>query len=145
MSWAALTPTQLLDEGGFSEDEKATLDAAAGTGADLANVITSVIATVRGTIEAAGFTPGAAGTIPDSLRQDVIAAARWAWLVSMPNLPQLQTDARKEANERAQDRFDEIANGERSVEPGVTDEDDIPEGGNWGSETRLNMRTHTDP
>lgn len=116
MSWAALTLTQVIDEGAFSEDEKATLDAAAGTGADLTNVLANVIATVRGTIQAAGMELGDAGTIPDSLRKDCVALVRWAWLTGFPQLTQLQTEPRKEAAERAEERLDAIAEGKRKVE-----------------------------
>lgn len=116
MSWAALTTTQAIDEGAFSEDEKATLDAATGTGADLTNVLANVIATVRGTIQAAGMELGTTATIPDSLRKDVVALVRWAWLTGFPQLTQLQTEARKEAADRAEDRLDAIAEGTRKVE-----------------------------
>lgn len=116
MAWNTLSSAQVISEGGFSSDEKTKLETAAGTGADLDSVLDSVIDTVRGTIAAAGMTPGSSGTIPDSLRQDVIAAVRWSWLISFPSLAALQTDARRDANERAQDRFDAISEGKRRVE-----------------------------
>ncbi len=139
MSWATISATQVLTEGGFSQDEKDALTAAGGTGAALADVLTSNIATVRGIIEASGAELGAASTIPDSFRQDFIAKVRWAWLIAFPNLTQLQTDARKEAADLAEERLDAIAKGERPVEP--PEEGTAPAGGDYGSETKIQMRT----
>lgn len=120
MAWSTLSGAQVLSEGGFSNTEKTQLTTLAGTGgAALADVLANIIQTVRGVCSAAGVTLGAASTIPDSLRMDVIAIIRWRWLIGFPQLKSLQTDERKTAAEKAEERLDNVAAGTRPVEDGA--------------------------
>ena len=118
MAWATLSVTQVISEGGFSADEKATLDGLAGASAvTLADTLANVIQTIRGVVTARGSEVDAAGTIPDSFRMDAVAIVRWRWLISFSSMRQMQTEERKQAAERAEDRLDAIAEGDRSVDP----------------------------
>ncbi len=139
--WNTLSVDQMIAEGGFSISEKTQLTTSAGTnGAALADVLDSVIQTVRGVVAAAGGTVDVtSGSIPDSLRMDIIAIIRWRWLTGFPNLVSLQTEPRKLAADLAEKRLDEVAKSIRPIEP--PEDSDVAAGGNWGSETKIAMRT----
>lgn len=142
MSWNTLSVAQALAEGGFSAAEKSALDAQAGASAGtLSDTLTNIIQTVRGVILAAGTELGASGTIPDSLRMDVVALVRWRWLIAFPQLKALQTQDRKDAAEKAEERLDEIAAGDRRVEPATEEDEPAPLSGCAGSQTNIPMRT----
>jgi hypothetical protein len=141
MSWSTLTVAQVLAEGGFSAPEKTALDAQAGASAGtLADTLTNVIQTVRGVVTATGATAGAAGTVPDSLRMDIVALVRWRWLIAFPSLRALQTEERKQAAERAEERLDEVAAGDRAVEA-ADPATQSTVAGCAGGQVRLPMRT----
>ncbi len=130
-TWNTLSVANMIAEGGFSIAEKTQLGTASGT---------NVIQTVRGVVAAAGGTvDSATGSIPDSLRMDIVAIIRWRWLTGFPNLVSLQTEPRKLAAELAEKRLDEVAKNQRPVEAPA--EGDFATGGNWGSETKIAMRT----
>ena len=114
MSWRAIETTDVLGE--LTAAEASKLQAASGDETKLAEILSRTVAAVRGSISASGYRLDAAGTIPDQLRLDVVAIARWRWLISFPALASLQTDARKADHERAQDRLDQIARGEFPIE-----------------------------
>ena len=118
MAWATLSVSQVISEGGFSADEKAALDGLAGSSAaTLSDTLTNVIQTVRGVVTASGAEVDVAGTIPDCIRMDAVAIVRWRWLIAFSAMRQMQTEERKQAAERAEDRLDAIAEGDRSVDP----------------------------
>jgi hypothetical protein len=68
-----------------------------------------VVNAARGNIVAGGNQLGPAGTIPDQLRSEVIAIARWKWLNSFPQIKSMQTAARKDAAKEAQDLLNLVA------------------------------------
>lgn len=142
--WVTITAADFVAEG-FNSDERAKLQSAAGGDDGLAAILLSAIAEWRGVIQAADQQLDAdPAKIPPSCRRHIIAQARWQVLIKFPALRQLQTEERKAAADRAEDVLKEIAAGERAVEaPGDPDEDTA--GGAWGSETKVNMRTHIEP
>jgi hypothetical protein len=116
--WNTLSASQILT--GFSPQEiaflqnnlggqQAALDA-------LAPFINDEIAALQGAVIAGGSQQGQPGTVPDQLRPDFVAIVRWRLLLSYPSLKSLQTDARKDAFTRAQDKISEVANGRLKVE-----------------------------
>lgn len=115
MSWSPITPAEVLEE--FTPLETATLNSIQGAADNLTGILARVVSAARGAIRAGGNsvsnTPGA---IPDQVRGDVVSLARWRWLVSFPQLKSMQTDARKNAAESAQQRLDAIADGKPKVE-----------------------------
>jgi len=145
MSWVAINVTQFIGEG-FNTDERTTLQDVAGGDDGLTNILSAAIAEWRGVIEAAGFDLDAdTTTIPPSCRRYIIAQVRWQLLVKFSQLKQLQTEERKAEAEKAEDVLTAIAEGKRAIEAAEEDDSDIPAGGNWGSETKVDMRTHQTP
>ena len=119
MPWNTIADTDVLNE--FTPQEKAALNGIQGGTANLATVLAAVVLQLRGSIAAGGYTldPASAVSIPDQLRGDVIALARWRWLVSLPQLKNLQTDARKTAAADAEKKFNEVANQKLNIESPV--------------------------
>ncbi len=143
MAWAAITDADFLLEG-FNSTENDTL-----TGVSISSGLTQILSAAvgqwRGVIEAADNELDPDTTkVPASVRPYVIAHARWRLLVKFPQLRQLQTEERKDEAEKAEEVLREIAKGEFPIEPPEEDED-ISGGGNWGSETKIQMRTHITP
>jgi hypothetical protein len=138
MSWAALTDDDVLKE--FTPQEQNSINAIQGATTSLTAILSEAAAAARDYIAAGDHeVDETAGTVPAMLRPDVIAIARWRWLISMPSLKALQTPERKAAYERGEERLDKIAAGELKV-PGSTAGEN-PSSGTWNSENRLDMRT----
>ena len=141
MSWSAPSPADVLSE--FTPTEKGTI--AQATGADNgAAILGRVVAEIRDSIRSGGYDldPDDA-TIPLGLHGAAIDLTRWRLLISVPAVKQLQTDARKEAAERAEKKLAAIAAATFAPEPptaGTTSR-----GGNWGSENKLVPRLHPLP
>lgn len=114
MSWSTIAATEVLQE--FTPQEQAALNAIQGASTQLAAILARAVNAARGHIIAGGNATGPDGTIPDQVRSDVIAIARWQWLISFPQLKALQTDARKAANDEAQKTLKEINRKEIKVE-----------------------------
>lgn len=141
MSWTALTAEHVLEE--FTPQEQATLKLIQNSQDNLPAIVARSMAEVRGAIESGGYPLGATGTIPDSLHSDAIAIARWRFLIAMPQLKALQTAERKAAYDDARNKLADIAKGKTGVEdPTEPDPGDPPASGCFGSETKINMRTH---
>ncbi len=139
MPWTALTEAAALKEG-FNPSEQAALTAAGGAVDGFADILTAAILEARGICEGAGYTLDADVTkLPDALRPHVIALARWRWLIGVPDFPQMQTEARKLAAERAEEVLDKVAEGDFPIAPPV--ESTTPAGGDHGTETKIQMRT----
>lgn len=100
MSWNPLASSDVLNE--FTPVEQATLNGLQGAAGNLDAIVANVINAVRGSIVAGGNQLGPVATVPDQLRSEVIAIARWKWLASFPQLKSLQTDARRIAAQDAQ-------------------------------------------
>jgi len=143
MPWTALTEAGALKEG-FNPSEQAALTAVAGAVDGFADILTSGILEARGICEGAGYTLDAdVTTLPDALRPHVIALARWRWLITVPEFRQMQTEERKLAAERAEEVLDKVAAGDFPIAP--PEESDTPAGGDYGSETKIQMRTSRTP
>ena len=88
-----------------------------GASNTLAGILDRTVRAARGAILAGGNTVSATdGTIPDQVRADVVAIARWKWLISFPAMRNMQTGERKQDASDAQARLDNIANGKPKVE-----------------------------
>jgi len=107
MSWNTIATAEVLNE--FTQAEQATLANIQGGGSSLAGILTNVVNAARGSIVAGGNQLGPDHTIPDQLRSEVIALARWKWLNSFPQMKNLQTPARKDAATEAQDLLNLVA------------------------------------
>ena len=106
MPWNPIAESDVLNE--FSPLEQATL---AGLKAvdSLPGILVNVLNAARGNISAGGNQLGPAGTIPDQLRSEVVAIARWKWVNSFPQIKSIQTAARKDAAKEAQDLLNLVA------------------------------------
>ena len=140
MSWNTIAASDVLTE--FTPQEQASLNAIQGSSGNLGSILTNVIALARGNIRAGGYTLAPGSTIPDQLRLDVIAIARWRWLASLPALKSIQTDYRKEQYTEAMKRLDMVANQKINIEPGLGA--NAPSS-NWNSENKLIGRLHPTP
>ena len=140
MPWNTIDADAVLAE--FTPAERATLENIQGATDNLGSILTNVVAVARGSIRAGGYAVDADGTIPDQLRSDVIALARWKWLISFPQMKAMQTEARKAAAELAQKHLDDCANQKYNIEP-VNDAPATT--GNWNSERKIVPRAFPVP
>lgn len=141
-TWSTITVADFVAEG-FNTDERTKLQSAAGGDDGLQDILDAAIAEWRALIEAAGTTLDTDATkVPPSCRRHIIAQARWQVLIKFPSLRQMQTEERKDAAKTAEEILEAIASGDRPVEPATTATTDAPAGGNYGSETKIQMRTH---
>lgn len=142
MSWAILTTDDVLGE--FTPQETATLKNIQGAVERLPGILANTIAVARGSIRAGGYSLGTEGTVPDQLRLDIIAIARWRWLAAFPQMKALQTDARKAAHDDAQANLKDVSNQKLNVEAPDADTTNVP-AGNWNSENKIVPRAHPVP
>lgn len=125
MSWSTIAATEVLEE--FTPQEKTAINAIQGASTQLAAILARAVNAWRGAIRSGGgAVSSTASTIPDQIRMDVIAQARWRWLIAMPSLKALQTKERSEAASLAEKRFDDIARGNLRVESPTADESTAP-------------------
>lgn len=117
MAWITPTTADVLSE--FTASEAATIQNIQGAGSsNLQAILNRVIDKIRDAIIAAGkSTDETATTIPRGLVDDAVAIARWRLLISAPQLQSFQTEARKDANDKALTKLDAIAAGKFGVEP----------------------------
>lgn len=147
MSWVTPTANDVLAE--FTPTELAAITQLLG-GEPLDNttkisvILSNVVYEIRGFIIAGSYGVDAvATTIPSGLLNDATAIARWRFLISAPQLKQLQTDDRKALYEAAMKKMFLIADQKFSVESPLPDTD--PALAMWNSENKLLMRTHPVP
>lgn len=115
MSWSTITAEEVLEE--FTPSEKAIIEAISGSTTGLAAILDRAVGSARGSMLAGGNRVAADGTIPDQVRPEIIAMARWRWITSLPKSGlALATEARKDAYREALELFKEIARGEVKVE-----------------------------
>jgi hypothetical protein len=133
--WITLTAEDVVDE--LSSQEATMMTAAAGDKA--AKFAERAVAEARGAIVGGGYEVGEDGTIPEGMKSDVIAIARWRWLIAFPQLLKLQTKERKDAYDDARKKLALIS--EQKFVPESPTPGTNPAGGSWGSETKLKMRT----
>lgn len=141
-TWTAISVADFLLEG-FNPDERTKLQEAAGGDDGLSEILAAAIAEWRGLIEAGGNELDVDTTkVPPSCRRHIIAQVRWQALIKWPQLGFQQSDQRKEAAEQADEILEAIATGERPVESPTSEATDISQAGNYGGETKIQMRTH---
>lgn len=118
--WSAITTADVLDE--FTPQEQATLQNLQSANntqqavAILGRILTREVNAARGSIIAGGGRLDADGFIPDQLRPDVIAIARWRWLISFPQLKVMQTKERNDAYNDARDTLKDVSTGKIKIE-----------------------------
>lgn len=119
--WSEVTTADVMQE--FNEREITLINSvrgasvATGTAGDsLTGILERTVSRVRGAVFAGGTELGDAGTIPDSLKGDAIAIARWRFLVSIAQLKPLQTADRKEECERAEKRLERVESGDLKIQ-----------------------------
>ncbi len=141
MSWSTITAAEVLQE--FTPQEQAAINAIQGATTQLGSMLARIVNVWRGAISR-NQELDAANTIPGEVREDVIAEARWRWLVSLPKLQSLQTKERNDLYKDALAHLEKIREGQR-VETSSTEVGANPITGTWNSENRFNMRTHPVP
>jgi hypothetical protein len=139
MSWRTLTAEDVLEE--LAPQEAAMMRNIAGNKA--ASIVSRAIGEMRGAIAGGGYGLGDEGSVPDGLRSDTIAVARWRWLVAFPVLAKMQTKERQSAYNDARQRMELISQQKFAPEP-PTPGTHVG-GGSWNSENKLVMRTHPVP
>ena len=118
MSWSAISSVDVLSEMNSSEAD--VIKNVQNSTTNLDTIVQRVVNATRASIRVGGGQIDQEGTIPDQLRGEVIAIARWRWLLSLPGVEQLQSKARKEAYEDAIKRIDLAAEGKLKIELPVT-------------------------
>lgn len=119
MSWSPITSAEVLQE--FTPSEKAVLDNIQGKDAEEATNLDAILLRsvnkFRGAISAGGQSVSTtAATIPDDIRDDVIAHARWKFLVALPQARVMQTAERKAAHDEALKVIEGLRTGKLRVE-----------------------------
>lgn len=138
-SWNTIEPSAVLEE--FTPAERAQLANIQGGADNLTAILARVVKKVRGDCLRGGNRIGPADTIPDSISEDVIAYARWRWLVSIPQAKAMQTPERKALYDDARDVFADIASGDPKVElPEASETLDVNTPGN-----AVEIATQPDP
>lgn len=119
MSWSTIASAEVLNE--FTPAEQAALNNIQATqptaSSALDTILNSTVQAARGAIIAGQNALDLPNTIPDQIRQDVIAIARWKWLNSFPALKALQTKGREKAHDDGQATLKAIAARDIKVEP----------------------------
>jgi len=114
MSWSTIAESDVLTE--FNSKENSAINNIQGATDNLAPILQRVVNAFRDAIVAGGNQVDQAGTIPDQLRMDVIAVARWKWVVALPKVGEmLQTKERKDAHDDAMKRMDEVSLGKIKI------------------------------
>ncbi|HUD46104.1 MAG TPA: hypothetical protein VMR33_04705 [Candidatus Baltobacteraceae bacterium] len=113
MPWNTLATTDVTAE--ILPDEVAALNTVQGSTSILAGILANVIAEVQSSILVGGNQIGQSGTVPDQIREDVIAMVRWRWFASLPKTD-LQSDFRRQQYDEAVKRMGSIRKGSEKVE-----------------------------
>jgi hypothetical protein len=115
MSWAAITADEVLQE--WNEKEQLKVQEQQAAADNLPDILVRVVNACRGCVRAGGGQVGPAGTIPDQLREEVIAIARWRLLLALPDVSDaILSKSREKAHDDAVKRFDAVAAGDIKVE-----------------------------
>ncbi len=141
MAWNVLTSQDVLDE--MSPGEVATIKAIQEAADLLPRFVQRAVNECRGAIAAGSYPLGPDATVPDGLHSDVIAIARWRWLISLPQLSKMQTKEREQAFKDAQAKLKQIT--QQDYAPESPADGSSPKSGNWNSENKLLPRTHPVP
>lgn len=114
MSWNTLATTDVTEQ--MTAGEVAALENIQGASTQLQAILTRVTNQAVSQILAGGNPIGPAGTVPDSVAQDVIAITRWRWLSSFPSLKAFKTEDREKEHDKGQAHLSSIAAGKEKTE-----------------------------
>jgi len=115
MSWSTIAEADVLSE--FNSAEQTAIVAQQGAIDNLGAILTRVVNATRSSVLAGGGQQDQPGTVPDQLREEVIAIARWRWIISLPKIDEtLQSESRKQAYVDAVARLDKVAEGKIKIE-----------------------------
>jgi len=120
--WNTITTQTVMSR--FSDAEKAALAALQSAPDQITQVLIDVTDSVRGKIKAGGNRLGPDGTIPNSLKLEVVSLALWLWITGFSKNEKLQTDGRKQNYNDALAVLKDVAAGKQKVElpdPGEAD------------------------
>lgn len=127
ISWTTLTTTNVMAR--FNDAEKNALQAMQSAPDQITQVLADVTDSVRGKIKAGGGQLGPDGTIPNSLKTEVISLTIWLWLTGFSRNEKLQTAGREKNYRDALEVMKEVAAGRQRVElpdPGEVDQSAAP-------------------
>jgi hypothetical protein len=111
--WNPLAPTDITAE--ILPDEVTLLNTIQGSSSILSAILSTVTAEIQAGILVGGNQIGQPGTVPDQIRSDAIALARWKWFCSLPKTD-LQSDFRRAQYDEAVKRMEKIRAGQEKVE-----------------------------
>lgn len=114
MSWIAITDAEVLDE--ITPAENAALRNIQGATDKLPRILARCVGKFRGAMLAANMALGDDGKVPESIADDVVAYARWRFLISVPQAKALQTEERKDAYKEAVAVLNKLRAGDMPVE-----------------------------
>ena len=143
-TWTTPSAADVMSE--FTPQEAATIKGIQGA-SNLPGILARVVAEIRDYIRSGGYALDTTDetTIPLGLHNDAITLARWRLLISLPQLKTLQSEGRKEATDRAEQKLLLIADQKFSVEPPDSATAGTAKIGSWNSENKIIMRTHPVP
>jgi phage gp36-like protein len=121
-AWNTITTQTIMSR--FSDAEKSALSALQSAPDQITQVLSDVTDSVRGKIKAGGGQLGPDGTIPNSLKLEVVSLALWLWITGFSKNEKLQTDGRRKNYEDALAVLKDVSTGKQKVElpdPGETD------------------------
>lgn len=147
-TWVSVTVDDVLSE--FTPSELATITAMMGgqpldNTSKLAQVLARTISEIRGYISSGDYPldPDSETTLPPSLVVDAISISRWRFLISVPQLKQLQTQERYQSNLDSIKKLQSISQQQYNVERPTAST--TSRFGMWNSENKIIMRTHPTP
>ena len=146
MPWRVLTAGNVLAR--FTPSQTSMLQTAQGSTSQFTNTLQETIQKWQGAIRAAyprELIPTDGQTVPDQLRQHIVADAVWEWLRDFPKLAQFKTKEREDRAKDAASAFASIVErdyGEIESPTQPTPSDTI---GNWNSEGKIIGRMHPVP
>lgn len=141
MAWRILTSADVLNK--FTTNEVTLLKNSAGSVVDkLTTHLNDTIGKFLGAMSANGHSVRAGGSVPDQVRDNILAYATWTWLNDFSGLKTHCTDAREMAYEKACTVFDKLCQNtfgaiETPNNPGPIS--------SWQSKPKLVMRTDPVP
>lgn len=115
--------------------EQAMLQAASGVTSKLPERLTDAVSQFIGAMYAAGYPVLKDGSVPDQIRNHVMALAVWEWLKDFPQLKMFQTDQRKNAAADAEKIYEKICQREYGAIESPFGTDTTT--GNWNSQAKL--------
>lgn len=119
----------------MTASEQSLLKAAAGGPMKLQERLADAVAQFVGAMTAAGYPVLKDGSVPDQLRNHVMALAVWEWLKDFPQLKMFQTDQRKNAAADAEKVYEKICQRTYGAIESPLGTDTTT--GNWNSQPRL--------